>query len=183
MRIRSRLAFSILEGGEGARSHTSCICRCSCKTSFLHAILSTRLFAGNLALEAKKYSFVFILTRQLAIITSTFFLFFLWSDVLDAKSGSLRLFNHLLSVSAWVCVHPIINDCVDTSVCVYVYFCAGVTCLAVDHWEAGFYLHKNKASLCGSEITICWAVTDSPVTLWRLCSSRVLDYDGWCVII
>lgn len=182
MLVRSRLAFSKGEGG--ARSHTSCICRCSCETSFLHAIPSTRLFAGNLALEAKKVQLCFHTNKAISNHYQYFFSFFSpWSDVLDAESGSLRLFNHLLSVSARVCVHSIMNDYVHTSVCVFVCSCACVTCLAVDHSEAGFYLHKNKASLCGSEITICWAVTDSLVTLWRLCSSRVLDYDRWCVII
>lgn len=56
--------------GRMVRASGSCIHRCSCKNILIHMFPSTCLFPGNLALQhRKKHCFVFILTRQLAIIT------------------------------------------------------------------------------------------------------------------
>lgn len=95
------MAFGVLGRGGEARPNSSCICRCCCRKTASSARLSACLFAGNLALQRrKKYSFVFILTRQLAIITNTFFPLFClslllpplvrWACRCDAKCLSLN---------------------------------------------------------------------------------------------
>lgn len=96
------------------------------KNSLIHAALSACLFAGNLALQRrKKYSFVFILTRQLAIITNTFFPLFSpsfppvrWARRCDAKCLSLKRGKVASVVAGCGCVRTLTIRVLAEFVCI-----------------------------------------------------------------